>query len=61
MKTETVLKSLGDLSPELVEPEADQPASWIPAGQSELRHIPSPVWEAEHFYPAGYQHWGINE
>jgi hypothetical protein len=65
MKGKTVLKSLDDLSHEVVEPEPDRPApdylESIPASLQELRHVPLPVREFEYFEAPGYQHWGINE
>jgi hypothetical protein len=54
-----------DLTPEVFEPAPDRPApsrlEGIPAGLSELRRVPSPVQEPEHFDSVEYQHWGINE
>jgi hypothetical protein len=65
MKEKTVLKSLDDLSHEVLEPEADRSApdylEWIPESLEEPRHVALPVPEPEHYYSAGYPHWGLNE
>jgi hypothetical protein len=65
MKQKTVLKSLDDLSPEVVEQEPDKSAPGrpesIPAGLRERRHVPLPVRESKHFYSTAYRHWGLNE
>jgi hypothetical protein len=65
MKPNIVLKSLDDISPEVVEPEPDRPApdylEWIPANLKEPRYIPLPDRESEHSGFAGYAHWGLNE
>jgi len=65
MKRKTVLKSLDDLSPEVVEPKPDRRAQAslkpTPAsvqGQVETQ-LPIPVPEHSGF--AGYPHWGLNE
>jgi hypothetical protein len=61
----TVLKTLDDLSHEVVEPEPDKsgPAHLesIPASLQEARHVPLPVWESEFSKSQVYRHWGINE
>ena len=65
MKGNTVLKSLDDVSHEVVEPEPDRPApdylESISAGLHEPRHVPLPVRESEHSEFPGYRYWGINE
>ena len=65
MKPRTVLKSLDELSHEVVEPEPDEAApahlELIPAGLREPLHVRLPVREPEHSYSAGYRHWGLNE
>jgi len=65
MKTNTVPKSLNDLSREVVEPEPDWPAAdfleLTPARLQELRPVSLPFRESEHSGFAGYPHWGLNE
>ena len=65
MKEKTVLKSLDDLSHEVVELEPDKPApdylESIPVSLHELRHVPLPIRKSEHSDLTGYLHWGLNE
>ena len=65
MKGNTVLKSLDDVSHEVVEPEPDRPApdylESISAGLREPRHVPLPICVSEHSDSAAYRYWGINE
>jgi hypothetical protein len=65
MKSKTVLKSLDDLSPEVIKLEPDKTApahlDSTPARLWGPRHVPLPVREWKHSDPVGYQHWGLNE
>jgi hypothetical protein len=65
MKRTGALKSLDDLSPEVIEPEPDRSApdylESTPATLQEPRHVPMPVRELERFASAAYLHWGLNE
>jgi len=65
MKRKTVLKSLDDLSPEVVEPEPGRPAPAspkpTPASVQEPPETQLPILAPEHSGFAGYPHWGLNE
>jgi hypothetical protein len=62
MKGKTVLKSLDDLSPELVEPEPDRPTQTNPKPSvQQLQEIQLPIRAPEHSAFEGYRHWGLNE
>jgi hypothetical protein len=65
MKRNTVLKSLEDFSPEVVEPEPDRPAQdyldLTPARLQEPRPASLPFRGSERSGFAGYPHWGLNE
>ena len=65
MKPARVLKSLADLSPEVVGAEAARPAEASPkpsrAGEPQPRETRLPVRAPDHCDFTGYQHWGLNE
>ena len=65
MKRKEVLKSLADLSTEVVEAEAARPAQASPkpspAGAEQPREPQSPIREPENSGFPGYEHWGLNE
>jgi hypothetical protein len=65
MKTRPVLKSLADLSPEVLEPEPERPAQGnpepSPADAKMQRENQLHITVPEHSGFVGYRHWGLNE
>jgi hypothetical protein len=65
MKAITVLKSLDDLSPEVIGVEVATPAPASPKPNRVAEHQPqetqSPIPVPEYSGFAGYRHWGLNE
>ncbi len=65
MKRKKVLKSLADLSPEVVEPEPARPVQRNPepgpADAKEQRENQLHIRASECSDFAGYPHWGLND
>ena len=65
MKTKPVLKSLADLSPEVLLPELDRPAQGkpepTPTDAETQRETELHIAVPEDLRFGGYQHWGLNE
>jgi hypothetical protein len=65
MKTRPVLKSLADLSPEVLEPEPERPAQGnpepSPAEAKTQRENQLHFTVPEHSGFVRYRHWGLNE
>ncbi len=65
MKTRIALKSLNDLSLEILKPETDKPVPATPEPNStvsqERDRVLVPLRQREHADSTGYRHWGINE
>jgi len=65
MKPKTVLKSLAELSSEVVEMGSTKPAQArpkpSPAGVQQLQETGLPFRVPDYSDLAGYSHWGLNE
>jgi len=65
MKHENTVKSLADLSAEMVEMETAKPvqasAKPTPSGDQQPQETQSPIPVPECFGFAGYRHWGLND
>jgi hypothetical protein len=62
MTRKKVLKSLADLTAEVIGAESTESAETkLQVDAQQLRQIPRPVGSSEASTDQGYRHWGLNE
>lgn len=61
MKYEYTIKSLAELSPELLDPESAKPTPPTPAGIQQPQQTQSLVPAPDYSKFEAYRHWGLND